>query len=214
LGLVGLAVAGVLLATGALAKTLPLAAPAASPAREPAIAAPPAASSRSTTASPSRAVRAPTADVPAPSVTLPPRTASPTPTPTSTATPSPPRSYEAEAGELSGFVRIFQMQEASGGAVVGLIGMHNDSFVHFPEIAVEAPGEYELVLYYVSADAREAVLTVNNLEPVRLKFPELSNGREVGELRVPVELLAGRNELRFGNPDGRAPSLDRITVTG
>jgi hypothetical protein len=106
------------------------------------------------------------------------------------------------------------MQEASGGAVVGQIGMHNDSFVHFPEIAVEAPGEYELVLYYVGADTREAVLTVNDLEPVRVEFPGLSNGREVGELRVPVELLAGRNELRFGNPDGRAPSLDRITVTG
>ncbi|QSB15766.1 hypothetical protein JQS43_05350 [Natronosporangium hydrolyticum] len=139
--------------------------------------------------------------------------------PTSEAPASPARSpvvrnYEAEHAELSGFVQIFPLPDASGGAVVGSIGRHRDSHVRFLDIRVEDPGEYELTIYYVAPQDRSAAVTVNGDEPIIVEFPGLATGREVGEVSLLITLTAGANEVQIGNPAGLAPSLDRITITG
>jgi hypothetical protein len=123
-------------------------------------------------------------------------------------------SYEAEAAELSGFVTIFEVEEASGGEVVGWIGGYEFNYVRFVDVRVERAGEYELALHYVGERHREGVVAVNDGEPTTIDFPSLDRRTEVGSVTVTVELVAGRNEIWFGNPEDRAPALDRITVTG
>lgn len=215
--LVGLAVGAVLGGGGALAATLPgppLSLPAPAPA-------PPPASSPSQPEAESQPAAVP------PRRTPPPPPTAPAATPPATAgsaalgsaSPEPSRtpvtlSFEAENAELSGFVRIFPVPDASDGEVVGLIGLHRDSHVRFTRITVDVAGEYELTLCYISPQDREGVVWVNDEEPVEIEFPGLGSGRELGEVTVPLELVAGENELRFGNPDGNAPSLDRIMVAG
>jgi hypothetical protein len=133
-----------------------------------------------------------------------------------TATPRAPvtLSYEAEAAELSGFVRLFQVEDASRGEVVGMIGLGQISYVAFTEVTVDGAGEYELALHYVSAPDREAMVSVNDGEPATVEFPSLEDRNDIGTVTMPVELAAGVNEIWFGNVIGPAPALDRITVTG
>jgi hypothetical protein len=229
IALVVAAVAAVLLGTGALAKTLPIR-PIGSPAPVPApnppqVAAPP-------TNAPVDTSEVGTAPSPAPSPTQGTVVVPPPPAPPATAVPptvvpsiDPPATvvpvpdpvtfvYEAEAAELSGFVRLFDVEDASGGGVVGMIGMHVSNHVRFPEVTVDTAGVYELTLYYVSAPDRQAMVSINDGELVTVEFPALGDWRGVGSVSMPVELAAGPNAIWFGNADGPAPALDRITVAG
>jgi hypothetical protein len=222
--LVVAAVAAVLVGSGALARTLPfrpiaLPAPAddnvpasptaaggAAPAQRGAAPSPSLPAGASSTASPSPAAEepldaTPTADPDQPSASP------PAPEPVTIA-------YEAEQAELSGFVRLFEVEQASGGDVVGMIGPEVSSHVRFPEVTVDTAGEYELTLYYVSAPDREAAVTVNGAEPVVLDFPGLGDNSAVGSVSMSVELAAGPNVIWFGNGGEPAPALDCITITG
>lgn len=224
--LVVAAVGTVLVGTGALAKTLPdlpVALPA-PPSTPPAATGTPLTdNSRLGTAPTQVPATTPTpAPAPEPSASLPPAPATPEPTappatgPPATTTPRAPEtlSFEAEAAELSGFVRLFQVEDASRGEVVGMIGLGQTSYVAFTEVTVDDAGEYELALHYVSAPEREAMVSVNDGEPTTIEFPSLGNWNDVGTVTIPVELAAGVNEIWFGNLTAPAPALDRITVTG
>jgi hypothetical protein len=123
-------------------------------------------------------------------------------------------SFEAEGAELSGFVRLFEVAEASRGEVVGMIGSGQASHVRFTDITVDTAGEYELTLHYVSAPTRDGMVAVNGGELAIVECPGLDDWREVGTVSLPVELVAGANEIWFGNLSEPAPALDRITVTG
>jgi hypothetical protein len=223
IALVIAAVAVVLVGSGALARTLPfrpiaLPGPGGDPAEAPSSTAdgdgaplrgaapfesvPPASS-----AEPSPVPAAPSETSLPADPTDPPTSAAPIPEPVTI-------EYEAEAADLSGFVRLFEVAEASGGDVVGMIGTQSSSHVSFPEVTVDSTGEYELTLFYVSAPDRQAVVTVNEGEPVVLDFPGLGDASEVGAVSVPVQLAAGPNAIWFGNADQPAPALDRITVEG
>lgn len=213
--LAGLAAGLVLFGSGALAASLPLApfqsarqpAPAThQPAPEISFATPPVAAPPAAPTGPGQPTSPAYPSAPA---TASPPTAAPSPSPTPAEATT---SYEAENAELSGFVRIFPLPDASGGAVVGMIGQHPDSYVEFPSVLVDEPGEYEVTFYYVSPRDSEADVRVNGGEPVTVSFPGLSAGREIGEVSLTVELASGDNELWFGNPEERAPSLDRIRV--
>jgi hypothetical protein len=223
---VAAAVATVLLGTGALAKTLPLRpialpvlAPAADPpgadpdTRAPADAADPGAAPSVTPPDGAPAL-VPPAAAPAPAA---PAQPVPTDDPPPTVVPVPEPVtvvYEAEAADLSGFVRLFDVADASGGAVVGMIGLHTSNHVRFSAVTVDTAGAYELTLYYASAPERQGMVSVNDGELVTIEFPALGDGREVGSVSIPVELAAGANAIWFGNAEGPAPALDRITVSG
>jgi hypothetical protein len=234
LGLVVLAVGAVLIGSGALARTLPelpvrppgLAGPYLVAPPEPGGAGAPDPPAAPTTGGPPVTPTSPNRPAPTAPVTAGPPTgppASPTPTPpgapspapTATATPTEPpepTSYEAEAAELSGFVTIYQVPEASGGEVVGMIGRQANNYVRFAAVTVDRPGEYALMLYYVSAPQAEGAVAVNGGEPVTVRFPAMRDWQRVGSVSVPVELVAGPNKIWYGRPDGPAPALDRITV--
>lgn len=235
LALVLTVVIAVLTGTGALARTLPElpalptlpllpvglperggAAPAGAPAPDaaapqspPALVAPP-----DTPASPAATITpSPGPPGPPPAATASPTgPRSPAPTPSPAPAPPPgPASYEAEAAELSGFVSVFTVPDASGGEVVGMIG-RPDNHVRFTGVTVASAGEYQLTLYYVSVPAGQAEFAVNGGPPVTLDFPGLADARTVGSVQAPVQLLAGPNEIWFGRASGPAPALDRITV--
>lgn len=231
IALVAATVAAVLAGTGALAKTLPFepvlpvgfGAPAAAPDRRDAAAPPagvPAVPPADPAASPAPAPTGAPVQPPSP----PAPAASPPPIPDPTAAPAgepPPPDpdpvtivYEAEQAELSGFVKLFEVEAASGGGVIGTIGLSLSNSVQFPEVTVDTAGAYELTLYYVSAPDRQGMVSINGGEMVTVDFPALGNGRTVGSVSIPVELAAGPNVVWFGNPDRPAPALDRITVTG
>jgi hypothetical protein len=222
IALVVTAVAAVLVGTGALAQTLPFR-PIGLPSPDDDDSAAPAStgtgaedSQRGAAASGSPPITPTPGSAPDEAVPEAGPTAAPTDPP---ATPEPPAepvtvNYEAEAADLSGFVQLFEVEAASGGDVVGMIGAQAASHVRFPEVTVDSPGEYELTFYYVSAPDRQAVVSVNDGEPVVLDFPGLGDPNEVGEVTVPVQLAAGPNAVWFGNADRPAPALDRITVTG
>jgi len=221
--LVVAAVGAVLIGTGALAKTLPdrpVALPA-PPSTPPSDGTPPADDSRLGTA-PSPVPAATATPTPAPEPPPPPAPATPEPTappatdPPVTASPRAPvtLSFEAEAAELSGFVRLFQVEDASRGEVVGMIGLGQTNYVAFTEVAVDIAGEYELTLHYLSAPDRDGMVAVNDGEPTTVEFPSVGNWSDIGTVTISVELAAGVNEIWFGNLTGPAPALDRVTVTG
>jgi Carbohydrate binding module (family 35) len=231
IALVVAAVTAVMLGTGALATTLPfqpiiplagIGDPAVAPDRPDPAAAPPEApdgpAEVGTAASVPPASEAPAeARVsPAPSPTIAPSDPPPTDPP---AADPPARDtvtivYEAEQAELSGFVRLFEMEGASGGGVIGTIGLDLLNNVRFPEVTVDTAGAYELTLYYVSAPDRQGMVSVNGGEMVTVDFPAHDDGRTIGSVSMPVELAAGPNVIWFGNTIDLAPALDRITITG
>jgi hypothetical protein len=225
--MVVVAVTAVLLGTGALAKTLPfrpvlLQPGAQAPSDRSGLGAPalaPAAPGPGATATPTPP--ATEAEGTGPVAPVPPATAVPgTPAPTdpSASVPHVPEPvtvvYEAEDADLSGFVRLFPVEGASGGDVVGMIGLQLTNHVRFPEVTVDTAGAYELTLYYVSVPERQAMVSINDGELLTVEFPALGDGREVGSVSIPVELAAGPNAVWFGNAEAPAPALDRITVTG
>jgi len=162
-------------------------------------------------AAPTGSPPVPPGQAPVPSPTP---TGAPLPGPTPTAPPAgppQPSSYEAEAAELSGFVSIFAVPDASGGEVVGLIG-RPDNHVRFTGVTVAGTGDYQLTLYYVSVPDGQAEIIVNGGAPAAVDFPALGDAHTVGAVSVPVQLVAGGNEVWFGRGGGPAPALDRITV--
>jgi len=230
--LVVAAVAAVLLGTGALAQTLPfrpillptgLGEPAAAPDRPGGVAPPANAPADAPGAGIAPDPTAPSTEAP-PEVPVSPAPSEPSqprsPVPTEPPAPDPPAAgpvtimYEAEEAELSGFVRLFAMEGASGGGVIGTIGLDLSNHVRFPEVTVDTAGAYELTLYYVSAPDRQGMVSVNGGEMVTVDFPALGDGRAVGSVSIAVELAVGPNAIWFGNSSGPGPALDRITVTG
>lgn len=221
------AVGAALVGTGALARTLPdrpVALPAPPSAAPADVAADPDRSRLGSAPSPTVAVPSTASPAPEPSPpplpppavpdqTGPPATNPPT-DPPATVAPPVTLSYDAEAAELSGFVRLFAVEDASRGEVVGMIGTGQANHVRFTEVTVDGAGEYELTLYYVSAPARDGMVSVNDGEPTTVEFPSVGNWRDIGKVTVPVELAAGTNVIWFGNLTGPAPALDRITVAG
>ncbi|HEY8474020.1 MAG TPA: hypothetical protein VIL37_15475 [Natronosporangium sp.] len=224
------AVAAVLVGTGAVARTLPFepiilqttagseaepdrqagAEPAEPPAEPATPADRPAADDPAAPEAP-----APPPAPPEPAPAEPPASPGPPEPPASSPSPSPLTIvYEAEDAELSGFVRLFELDTASGGGVIGTIGLDVLNSVRFPAVTVDTAGTYELTFYYAGAPERQAMVTINDGEMITIDFPALDDARTIGSVAIEVELAAGPNAIWFGNPTGLAPALDRITVTG
>jgi hypothetical protein len=139
-----------------------------------------------------------------------------------TATPRPPgapvrRQFEAEEARLFGTARVIRVGQASGRRVVGNLGTRKDrrktsaGVIRFVDVTVPAAGRYTLVLDFLTATRRSADLQVNDGRAQSLEF-KASRGDAVGQITVSVDLVAGSNALTLGNPSGRGPLLDRITV--
>jgi hypothetical protein len=156
----------------------------------------------------------PTADAPSPAQ---PPTASPTASPPNSPPVRPsvaPISYEAEAAAniLSGEARIRDVAGASGGQVIGFIGGAPANALRFNRIVVPFGGVYTLAIHYISAEDRNATISVNDGRFVLLRFPATNDWETIGSLTLRIKLDSGINSIEFSNPVAHAPDIDRIIV--
>ncbi len=127
--------------------------------------------------------------------------------------PAGPVAYEAEdpANQLAGGAVISDCTDCSGGAKAGYIG--GSGTMAFPSITAPADGSYLLTIDYVAADSsRLAKITVKG-RTTWLNAPGTNDNdwNTPQTVQVMVDLQAGENKISFGNPDGSAPDLDRLT---
>ncbi|MFC9559429.1 glycoside hydrolase family 98 domain-containing protein [Agromyces sp. NPDC056965] len=121
--------------------------------------------------------------------------------------------YEAEsaANTLSGAAAVKSLSAASSGAIVGELGAGGANSVTIERVVAQAAGEVRLRVSAVTGENRDFWVSVNEAAPVKLTIPGRS-WTEPTTVETTVELAAGLNSIRFGNPSAYAPDLDAITV--
>jgi uncharacterized protein len=128
-------------------------------------------------------------------------------------TGSPPAgtSYEAEAGTLAGQAAVRSSSGASGGALVGYVGGGSANYLQFSGVNSTA-GAHPVTIFYASGEARSLTVSVNGGAAVSVATPSTGGWDTVGSVQVTLNLAAGANTIRLGNPSGWAPDFDRIVV--
>lgn len=126
----------------------------------------------------------------------------------------PPQSitYEAENAVLQGGAGHFYCQFCSGAGEAGFIGGGSANNVLFSDITVRETGTYQMEIDYLTSGPRSFFISVNGGPDSELDL----NGSSFSlptSIVVPVQLKAGSNTIRFGNPTGYAPALDRIAIS-
>ncbi|MEV4509938.1 hypothetical protein AB0K00_13370 [Dactylosporangium sp. NPDC049525] len=149
-----------------------------------------------------------------------PADASPTGPPRSSPPKFGPVTFEAEApgNTLGGSAWVDRYPGASGGSIVRNIGdwgsRDGDGFLRFQNITVPADGTYTLRLFHVNIDnerTRTAVVTVAGRDPQPVTLSGSSACCTGSTLKV--QLRKGGNTVTVSNPDGHAPSVDRIVLS-
>jgi hypothetical protein len=125
-----------------------------------------------------------------------------------------PISYEAEspANTIGGGATIYSCSGCSGGKKVGYLG--GTGYLTFNNVTVSKPGTYLMNVAYVDGDSsRTAVITVNGT-PFNLPLSGTNNNDwdTVQTAIVPVQLNAGANTIKFGNPTDYMSDIDKITL--
>ncbi|MEV4141331.1 hypothetical protein AB0J72_55350 [Dactylosporangium sp. NPDC049742] len=149
--------------------------------------------------------------------------ASSSPAAARTTSPPPkfgPVSFEAEApgNTLGGSAWVDRYPGASGGSIVRNLGdwgsRDGDGVLRFNNVDVPVAGTYTLKLYHVNIDnerTRTAVVTVDGRDPQRVTLNGGSTCCTASTLKV--QLRKGGNTISVANPDGHAPSVDRIVLS-
>jgi uncharacterized protein YkwD len=124
-----------------------------------------------------------------------------------------PSVYEAEAATntLAGGARVGSCSTCSGGKKVGWIGA-NRGVLTFTNVRADAAGPATVTITYATRARRTAQLSVNGAQPTALAFSGTGSYTKPGTVAATVTLTAGANTLRFSNPTGWAPDLDKIQV--
>ncbi|GIH15385.1 carbohydrate-binding protein [Rugosimonospora africana] len=130
-----------------------------------------------------------------------------TPPPTGT-------SYEAEAtsNTRAGQAAVRSSSGASGGALVGYVGGGTANYLQFNNVNVGTAGSHTVTIYYTSGENRSTTVSVNGGAATTVNTPSSGGWDTVGSVSVTLNLNAGANTIRFGNPSGWAPDFDRIVV--
>ncbi|MEV6900971.1 fibronectin type III domain-containing protein [Amycolatopsis sp. NPDC051372] len=124
---------------------------------------------------------------------------------------SGPVVYEAENGSPGGGATVYDCA-CSGGKKVGYIG--GSGLLTMNNIKVAAEGTYLVKLGYVDGDtSRSAVVTVNG-SSFRLPAPGTNDNdwNTARTITVPIYLMAGNNQVIFGNPSDSVFDVDQLTV--
>jgi hypothetical protein len=185
------------------------------PTRRQTLAPPAAGASASASASPQESTVMSATPLPAttrPRVVVPPNNPSPT--------PFRPITIQAEApgNILGGSAWVQAYPGASGGKIVRNIGQWDTpagpGTLTFPKVTVPANGVYTLTIFYVHLDneaRRTMVITVTGVGSASVTV----NGSSTccASQAVALPLRKGVNRITFGNPNGHAPSLDKIMVS-
>jgi alpha-galactosidase len=119
--------------------------------------------------------------------------------------------YEAENATLQGRAGHFYCEYCSGAAEAGFIGGGVANNVLFSDVTVPVSGTYEMEIDYLTSGPRSFFISINGGPDTELDL----NGSSFSlptSIVLPVQLNAGSNTVRFGNPTGYAPALDRIAI--
>lgn len=125
---------------------------------------------------------------------------------------------EGEKASLGGAAVVsgsaFNDQYASGQKTAEYIGNGADNSVTF-YTTVEKAGVYELNLFYISANDRRFMISINGDDSNRIRTAKLNSGDwvTVKKETLYVELEAGENSIKFYNDEAFAPNLDRISLS-
>jgi hypothetical protein len=149
--------------------------------------------------------------------------ASPSPSPSQSANRRSfqPVELEAEAAsvELGGSAEAVAYPGASGGRIVRQLGRwgpgsKKTGSLTFADITVPEGGTYTMTLYLAHDDgdaSRTAVISVDGGGSTSVVTAAGSTC--CTRAAVVITLRKGRNAVTVGNPDGQAPSIDRITIS-
>ncbi len=126
--------------------------------------------------------------------------------------------YEAEDAAYataSGKAAVAADNYASNLKCVGFLGGDPANKLTFQNIPAIADGEYTLRVFFVSGEARDLYVRVNEDEPVKLAglVGNANDWSAVGAVSIPVQLQEGDNEICFFNDSSYAPDIDRIAVS-
>ncbi|GIG61819.1 hypothetical protein Lfu02_61910 [Longispora fulva] len=127
---------------------------------------------------------------------------------------SAPTAYEAEASAntLAGAAVRSSCGACSGGNKVGYIG--GTGTLRFNGVTAPATGDYQLRVFYATADQRQATISVNSATGVPVTFNSSGGWDKVATSDLTVSLTAGSNTITVANPAGFAPDIDKIELTG
>jgi hypothetical protein len=150
---------------------------------------------------------------------VPPTTAGPT-APTATPSPTPPPfeaiTLQAEAAARAGSAQpLSNACEHDGLTVVrgiGDWGSDPDGTVTFGPVTIPSAGDYVMTVHYItsnSSGSRNLVVTLNGAATSH-SFPNTSCDPRTRQITLTLE--AGAQTMVFGNPDARAPSIDKIVI--
>jgi hypothetical protein len=124
-----------------------------------------------------------------------------------------PGTYEAEApaNTLGGSAIVASCSSCSGGSKVGYLG--NGGTLQFNRVNGGSGGSTSVTVYYASAVARNAQISVNGGAPTTVSFPATADWNTVGSTTVSLSLASGSaNTITVANASDWAPDIDRITI--
>jgi hypothetical protein len=122
-------------------------------------------------------------------------------------------SYEAEASgnTRGGQAAVRSSAGASGGAVVGYVGNGTANYLQFNNVSATA-GAHAIAISYASGEDRSLTIAANGGTATTVSTPSTGGWDTIGTVTVRLNLNAGANTIRIGNPGGWAPDIDRIVV--
>jgi len=138
--------------------------------------------------------------------------ASPTAFPTAIALSG--TSYQAAVPEnkLTGHTRASGCYACSEGKKIRFIGLSGT--LQFNDIRESRTDNYTLTIYYFNGGRTNRTLdiSVNGGPDIAFSVPSTGSWHKLAILSVTVRLNAGSNTIKFSNPLGAAPDIDRIVV--
>ena len=131
------------------------------------------------------------------------------------------RAYEAETAFLADYQELSdavkagtafpdQRADASGGVIVRFLGGRATNDLVWPQVEVDAAGEYVLAFDYASPDDRAFDLSVDGGAPIRVAAP--ATGGKISQVSVRMHLASGLHSIRLRNDSAWMPDVDRMTI--
>ena len=131
------------------------------------------------------------------------------------------RVYEAETAFLTDYQELSnaakagtafpdQRADASGGVIVRFLGGRATNDLVWPEVEVDASGEYVLTFDYASPDDRAFDVSVDGGAPIRVAAP--ATGGRISQVSVRMHFAAGVHSIGLRNDSAWMPDVDRMTI--
>ena len=99
----------------------------------------------------------------------------------------------------------------SGKTKVTNIGKRADNYIEFQDVYAANAGNYNLNLFYLSAEDKNVTLSVNGNETQLTKLNSGSTNN-IAKKSIPVVLKKGYNSIRISNSIDYTPDIDRIEI--